>query len=139
MKYWVGVVSADHVAEGIKQGIVQVNHGKKWALAKMAKGDGLIYYSSKQVMTDKTPLQKFTALGTITDKEPYQVSASKNFEPWRRNVAYEKIKPLPIHPILGELSFIKNKTHWGVAFRFGFLEIPQKDFEFLASLLLQLS
>ena len=85
-------------------------------------------------MDDKKPLQEFTALDQITDSEPYQ-AILEDFQPWRRNTAYEPVMPLPIRPILDELTFIKDKAHWGVAFRYGILEIPKTDFDFLIRLL----
>lgn len=136
-KYWIGVVSADHVKHGVEKGIMQIGHGKRVGVARQQKGDWLIYYSPKQKMDDKVPLQVFTALGQITDDELYSYMVSEDFKMWRRSVKYEKVSPLPIRPILDELSFIKDKTYWGIAFRYGILEIPQKDFEFIAALLRQ--
>jgi hypothetical protein len=31
------------------------------------------------------------------------------------------------------LSFITNKTHWGAAFRFGYIRIPAADFALIAA------
>src|SRR4029079_10009386 len=39
----------------------------------------------------------------------------------------------PIKPLIEELSFIRSKTHWGAAFRFGFLRVPEPDFARIAS------
>jgi len=135
MKYWIGVVSAEHVARGVEQGILQLGHGKRSGVARLKKDDGFIYYSSKAKMTDKELLQEFTALGFVADDEPYQVEVSEDFKPWRRHIKYEPVTPLPIRPILDELSFITDKTHWGAPFRYGLLEIPQKDFDFIARLM----
>jgi predicted RNA-binding protein len=136
-KYWIGVVSADHVKQGVEEGIMQIGHGKRIGVARQKKGDWLIYYSPRETMDSKDPLQEFTALGKIIDDQPYQLQMGEDFSPWRRNVVYEPIQPLPIRPILDELSFIKDKTHWGVAFRYGILEIPQVDYDFIAGLLRQ--
>ena len=135
MKYWIGVVSADHVARGVEQGVMRIGHGKRIGVAKQQKGDWLIYYSPRQTVDSKDPLQTFTALGQITDDEPYQVAVTEDFKAWCRNVSYEPVKPLPIRPILDELSFIKDKTHWGIAFRYGILQISKEDFDLIADLL----
>ena len=136
-KYWVGVISADHVATAVKQGIMQIGHGRKAGVNRQQQGDWIIYYSPRQYINDKEPLQEFTALGQITDEEPYQVIISEAFQPWRRNVDYDPVLPLPIRPILDKLSFIKNKARWGAAFRYGLLEIPEPDFDFICSKLRQ--
>jgi hypothetical protein len=129
MKYWVGVVSKDHVLNGVKNGIMQLGHGKRAPLARLKKGDWLIYYSPVQTFGDKEPLQSFTALGQIEDDEIYQFTMSDNFQPYRRRVSYKKVVDAPIRPLIEKLSFIKNKQSWGFVFRFGLIEIPEKDFE----------
>lgn len=71
-RYWVGTVSKAHACRGVEGGFAQLCHGKKGALARMKKGDFLIYYSPKQEMEGKQILQKFTAIGRVKDdKEPY--------------------------------------------------------------------
>jgi predicted RNA-binding protein len=41
-------------------------------------------------------------------------------------------KEVPIKPLIDALSFIKSKTHWGAAFRFGYLKVPAHDFSLIA-------
>jgi hypothetical protein len=31
------------------------------------------------------------------------------------------------------LSFIRSKTHWGAAFRFGLVRVPREDFALIAT------
>ena len=78
------------------------------------------------------PYQKFTAIGMVTDDEPYQVTISADFKPYRRNIAYLKAKHIDIKPLIDQLPFIKNKKSWGYVFRYGFLEIDQESFEIIA-------
>lgn len=58
---------------------------------------------------------------------------SDDFIPWRRKVDFVSSKEVAIEPLVGNLSFIKNKIHWGFMFRFGLFEIPQKDFYLIAT------
>jgi predicted RNA-binding protein len=51
-----------------------------------------------------------------------------DFHPWRRNVRFVSVNEATIQPLIPELSFITNKTHWGFMFRFGLFEIPKADF-----------
>jgi len=39
-RYWLGVVSRDHVRRGVMLGIAQIGHGKKAGLVRMCPGDG---------------------------------------------------------------------------------------------------
>jgi len=129
MKYWINVVSRDHVLDGVAQGITQANHGKPWALRKMDEGDWLIFYSPKTRMQDGEPLQAFTAIGQIIDTEPFQVIVSLTFEPWRRKVRFEDTQEAPIRPLIEDLAFIENKKQWGYRFRLGVIEIGKADYE----------
>lgn len=130
--YWIGVVSRSHVQIGVAGGFIQLSHGKKAPLRKFRAGDGLIMYSPRTSYPDGEPLQSFTAIGTITSGDVYQVEMSADFKPYRTDVRFLTCKEAPIKPLLDRLSFITNKTHWGAAFRFGQLKIPAGDFALIA-------
>ena len=49
-KYWITVVSKDHLQRGIAGGFMQANHGKEAPLKKMKEGDWVIFYSPKHTM-----------------------------------------------------------------------------------------
>jgi hypothetical protein len=127
-RYWLGVVSREHVLRGVSQGIAQLNHGKRAPLARMHKGDWLVYYSPRTGYPDGDPLQAFTAIGQILSAVPYQVQMSPDFEPFRHDARYLPCQEVPIQSLLAELSFISDKQHWGAPFRFGHLPLPQEDF-----------
>ena len=131
-KFWIGVASKEHVANGIKLGISQICHGKSAPAKRLQKGDYVIYYSSKVTIEGNEPYQKFTAIGIVMDDEPYQVVMSADFKPFRRNIQYLNAKNLDIKPLIHRLSFIQNKKSWGYVFRYGLLEIDQKSFEIIA-------
>ena len=42
-------------------------------------------------------------------------------------------EPALVKPLLPALSFIRSKTHWGAAFRFGVVRVPATDFAVIAS------
>ncbi len=130
-KFWIAVVSKEHVLNGINMGIMQVCHGKKTPLKRIRKGDFVLFYSSKIKMGDKVPFQKFTAVAKATDDELYQVKMSDNFEPFRRKVKFIDCLETEIKPLINELDFIPNKKRWGFPFRYGLLEISKKDFDFI--------
>jgi predicted RNA-binding protein len=132
-KYWIGVASREHVKRGVKEGIMQVCHGKGAPLKRMCPSDKVIYYSSKEFFGKDEPCQKFTALGTVADREPYQFEMSPDFTPWRRDIKYAKVKEVAIKPLLAKLSFIQNKQRWGFPFRRGCFEITEADFKVIAN------
>jgi len=128
MKYWIGVVSKEHVQYGVKNGIMQLGHGKRAPLARLKKGDWIIYYSPVQMFGDKKPLQAFTAIGEVVDNDIYEFPMSNDFVPYRRRVNYLQATDSPIRPLIEKLSFINSKRSWGYVFRFGLIEIPEEDF-----------
>lgn len=132
-KYWIAVASKEHVLRGKKEGIAQVCHGKQNPLKKMNPGDWVIYYSPTEIFGKKEPCRKFTAIGQIKDKEPYQFKMSDDFIPWRRDIKFLKSTDVEIEPLIHDLSFIKNKKQWGFVFRYGLFAIPFDDFTLIAS------
>jgi hypothetical protein len=131
-QFWIGVVSRAHVQIGVKGGFVQLNHGKKAALQKLHAGDGLIFYSPKTAYPDGEPCQMFTAIGVVKTGKIYQVELDDSFKPFRVDMRFLKAKEIAIKPLLNDLSFIKDKAHWGGVFRFGYLKVPAQDFKVIA-------
>ncbi len=133
VRYWMAVVSKDHVARGVSGGFMQVCHGRPGQLKRMQAGDRVIFYSPKQRFAADEPCQAFTAIGEARDVVVYQHRMSACFEPWRRNVDFFPCREAAIHPLIEKLQFIRDKTRWGYQFRFGFFEISESDFTFIAS------
>jgi hypothetical protein len=135
-QYWVVVASRDHVQRGVEAGFMQANHGKASALKRMQAGDGILYYSSKEVYGEDTKCQRFTAIGEIADDLVYQGVMGEGFVPFRRNVTYFPCREVSILRLIGALDFIKDKTNWGAPFHFGVVEIAERDFQLIAEQML---
>lgn len=130
--YWIGVVSKSHVDTGVQGGFIQLNHGKEEPLKRMNAGDGLVFYSPRSDYPEGQILQHFTAIGIIKSDDIYQVDINPDFKPYRMNVTFFKCNEMAIKPLIHNLSFIKDKTRWGAAFRFGQIKIPREDFLIIA-------
>jgi hypothetical protein len=130
-KYYIVVVSKNHIQRGVAGGFIQANHGKAAAIQKLRKDDWIIVYSPKVSYEGNEPLQSFTAIGQVKDEELYQGVMTGNFNPFRRNITYYQCNDRPIGPLINDLDFIENKKAWGYRFRFGFFEIGEQDFELL--------
>ena len=133
MKHWIIVASKDHLQRGVAGGFIQANHGKAAPLKRMHTGDWVIFYSPKLEYDKPEKLQCFTAVGKIVDEDIYQFDMGDGFVPFRRNVNFLPAHDVPILLLINELTFIKDKTHWGAPFRFGTLQIPEEDFRLIAS------
>lgn len=133
MKYYIAVASKDHIERGVEGGFMQANHGKAASLKRLRTGDGIIFYSPKRYFEKDEKCQCFTAIGEVKDEEIYQGIMAAGFQPFRRNVDFYKCKEVSIIPLIDGLDFIIDKKRWGFSFRFGFLEIPEKDFQFIKS------
>ncbi len=132
MRYWINTISRSHVRIGVKGGFTQADHGKNTRLKRLEKGDLIVFYSPRTEFRGGEPLQAFTAIGRITDEEPYQVEMKPDFHPWRRRVAFFKCREASIRPLIEELGFIRDKKRWGYPFRRGLFEIERMDFERIA-------
>lgn len=136
-RYWVATISKEHIQRGVNDGFIQVCHGKQAPLKRMKKGDYLIVYSSKISMEGNEKCQAFTAIGKVKDDEVYQFQMTENFKPFRRNIEFFDCSESSIIPLIENLEFIPDKKSWGYPFRFGFFEINEKDFTFIASNMLK--
>ena len=132
-KYWVLIAPKNHVIAGTAGGFAQSCHGKSHPLKRMSVGDGLIYYSPKLEYGGQNLCQAFTAIGQITGEDVYSENVSENFAPHRRHVNYFPARELLIKPLINQLTFIKDKEHWGNIFRFGIIRIPFEDFKLIAA------
>jgi hypothetical protein len=132
-RYWIGVVSQDHVEAAVAHGFVQLNYGKAGPLERMQPGDGVAFYSPRTSYPAGAPLQAFTAIGRVADGPIYEAEAVAATPMFRRNAAYFDATPAPIKPLLERLSFIRSKEHWGAAFRFGVVRVPREDFAAIAA------
>lgn len=112
MRYWIVVVSKDHISRGIAGGFIQANHGKQVPLKRLTTNDWVICYSPKLRFDANEPCQAFTAIGQVLDDEINQHKMSYNFTPYRRNINYYTCKEVAIAPLIMQLEFIKNKNSW---------------------------
>ena len=127
-RYWCGVVSREHIMIGVSGGFCQVGHGKRAPLARMAVGDGIVFYSPVLSLGSKEKVQRFTAIGRISGESVYQVEMLPSFKPYRRDVQYFKGREVDIHPLLQELEITKGRSSWGYMFRMGHFALPEEDF-----------
>jgi hypothetical protein len=132
MRYWIIVASKDHVQRGLAGGFIQANHGKAAPLKRMQTGDWVIFYSPKLEFGKTEKCQCFTAIVRVVSEDVSQHDMGDGFSPFRRNVQFLSSNDVSILPLINDLTFIKDKTHWGAPFRFGMLQIPEGDFRLIA-------
>jgi hypothetical protein len=135
-RFWCGVVSREHILRGVQGGFCQVCHGKRGPLARMAAGDGIVFYSPVLQFQATEKCQRFTAIGRVVGDDTYQVTMAPGFHPFRRDVAYQACDEAPIHPLLQELEFTRGRSSWGYAFRMGHFEVSEADFMRIAQAML---
>ncbi len=131
--YWIAVASREHIKRAIAGGFCQVCHGKAGPLKQMAGDDWIVYYSPTKQFGETMPCRKFTAIGRVEPREPYQFQMSSDFIPWRRDIVFIAAKEAPIEPLVASLEFIQNKQRWGFPFRRGCFSISLNDFQLIAS------
>lgn len=132
-RFWVNTISLEHVELGVAGGFTQADHGKDTRLRRLTVGDGIVFHSPRTAMRAGQPLQQFTAIGTITGNEPYQVTMSQDFRPWRLAVQFRPCTAVAAKPLVPQLSFAADPVHWGMVFRRGLFAIPEVDFTTIAA------
>ena len=130
-RYWIAVVSQQAADAAVAGSYLEVSYGKAGPLERMAPGDGVVVYCPRERDEHGAPVQSFTALGRVAEGALYQLA--QNHQPFRRAVRWLPATPASVRPLLDTLSFIRNKTHWGTPFRYGFLRIPPADFGHIAA------
>lgn len=129
MSNWLGVVSANHVARGVQLGIAQIGHGKRAGLARMLRGDTLVYYSPVKQLGNKTSLQEFTAFGEVAGDEIWQADEG-DFHPFRRAVRYQHTRTVALAAVRDNLD-LTAQPNWGNLLRRGLIPITDHDVEVL--------
>ena len=132
MAYWIGVASKDHVQAGRKGGFCQLGDGKMSAVRRLSPGDWIAYYSPRTLMKGGEAVQAFTAIGRVKPGEPYPFDMGNGFAPARRDVNFYSAHDAPIRPLIDQLNFIANKSHWAYHFKFGIVKIAKPDFVTIA-------
>jgi hypothetical protein len=87
-RYWITVVSKDHIQRGVAGGFMQANHGKVGPLKRMNVNDWVIFYSPKVHYGGDEKCQAFTAIGRVADNEVFQHKMSEDFIPYRRILTF---------------------------------------------------
>lgn len=78
-KYWISVVSKEHVLRGVSGCFIQVCHGIQAPLKRMNQNDWIVLYSPKLSMIGKETCKAFTAIGQAIDNKVYQFQMSPGF------------------------------------------------------------
>ena len=132
---WIAVASSEHARRGCAGpggGYMQVCHGKRAPLQRVAPGDRVVYYAPTLTMRGKDKCQRFVSLGLVQDGEPYAFDMGGGFVPFRRDVAYVPAREASILPLLPQLAFVTDPRHWGYHFRLGLFRISDADMRVVA-------
>lgn len=132
---WIAVASAEHARRGCAQadkGYMQVCHGKRGPLQRVAPGDRVAYYSPATTMGGKDRLQHFVSIGIVRPGEPYAFDMGSGFVPYRRDVGYVAASEAAIAPLLDAFEFVQDRSRWGAKFRFGLFKVSDHDIRLIA-------
>ncbi|MFC3527253.1 EVE domain-containing protein [Paracoccus mangrovi] len=134
-RFWIGVVSREHVLIGATGGFAMLNHGKLAPLRRLTPGDGLIYYSPKTAWPDGAALKAFTAIGTVRDAAPYPAEMRPGMLGYRRDIDWLPAAETPISLVIDRLEFARG--NWGMLARRGLFEISDADFQTIRTAMVQ--
>lgn len=132
---WIAVASAEHARLGRDHrplGFMQVCHGKRPPLQRIAAGDRVACYAPATVYDGTDRLQSFVSIGVVKPGLPYEFDMGNGFVSWRRDMHYAAAFETPIAPLLGAFEFIENPERWGAKFRFGLFDVSTHDMQLIA-------
>ena len=134
-RFWIGVVSREHVLIGVAGGFAMMNHGKLAPLKRLGPGDGLAYYSPRTAWPEGEVLKAFTAIGTVRDAAPYQAEMRPGMLGYRRDIDWLPAAETPISLVIDRLEFARG--NWGMLARRGLFEISDADFQTIRTAMVQ--
>lgn len=127
MKYWIYVLTKDHVQACLDGGFVQASHGKPPDLHLLHRGDVVFFYSPGTRFRAGELLQAFTGAARVADDMPFQSAGSGRTGPWRRAVTALPHEEAAIAPLVSELDCVEDKARWAASMRRGLIEIGEPD------------
>jgi hypothetical protein len=131
-QYWIAVVARDIAERACAGGYAELNQGRAGVLELMRAGDGFLTYCPRATDPKGEPVQAFVTLGHVRDGVLIRAPRPDGPPAFRLAVDYLPATPASIRPLLDGLTFIRNRQHWGAAFRFGALRIARVDFSRIA-------
>jgi hypothetical protein len=133
-RFWIAVVPKVGVSRAVAGGFAMFAHGRREAMERVQAGDWLAYYSPRTLLKGGDEVRAFTAIARIAEREPYEVEMSAGHAGWRRDAAFEKgAREAGIYPLLDQLSFIKDRQHWGIFFHRSLFPVSREDFTLIAA------
>jgi hypothetical protein len=130
--FWIGVAAGKHVAVGRTEGFAMFAHGDHAAAKRLETGDWVAYYAPREGIKEGTELHAFTAIGRVLTGEAEQREMAAGRTGWMRPMKWLDSRDAGIYPLLDRLSFIRDRQHWGMAFRKSLFKIPEPDFRLIA-------
>jgi hypothetical protein len=133
-RYWIAVVPKIGVDRCLAGGFAMFAHGRHDAVKRTGAGEWLAYYSPRTLLKGGDKIRAFTAIGKFTKREPYEAEMMPGRVGWCRDIAFgRKARAADVYPLLDELSFIKDRTHWGLFFHRSLFSVSRDDFAKIAA------
>ncbi len=129
---WIGVASRQHVDLAVAGGFCMFAHGAGSAAKRLEAGDRFAYYAPMHGMGTGAQVRAFVALGEILPTPPRERVMGPGVTGWQRDARYFTAHEASVYDLLATLSFIRNKTHWGMYFRQSLFSVNEADFALIA-------
>ena len=126
-RHVLGIFHLKQVELGRAKSVVTFSHGKEAAVRPLSPGDRVIYCAPR-VEPGGGSVQAFVAHATVTGEAPFQMELFGGRAGWVREAAYDEVAPADVRPLLGQLSFVPDARHWGMAFRGGWRSLSGADY-----------
>ncbi len=124
MKYWILVISKDHVLTAVDAGVIRA---KPVELQLLRQGDVVFFYSPGTRFRAGEILQAFTAVARVTGDAPHQVDTAAATHAWHLKAKFLACQETPIEPLIPHLDFIQDTANWAGSLPRGLFAIGEDD------------
>lgn len=138
-KFWIVTISEDNLKIATLHNLIGLPSRRKHYIQLMAEGDTIVFYISKKragyydrkgIVSNFGPVAKVVGLPFYDETRIWE-SRSGEAYPWRRKISIVLNKQINARSIIKELSFVRNKSRWGLYFIKGANRITEEDYKLI--------
>ena len=133
MNYWIICITKDNLDICFRQKVIGFVESKRKRLKSFQSGDLITFYVSRISLASNTKIGKFVGLAKIEGKSYQSTEPIWKHGLFPQRIAIELLgqKSCSVKSLIEDLTFIKNKAHWGAAFLAGIIRVSPGDFEII--------
>lgn len=135
VNHWLICITEDNLEITLRENVIGFVETQARRLNSFRVGDLVIFYVSRKSLSSFGGMAKCSGVARITGED--YVSSTRLWNhgvfPIRIDIKTLSHKSCDFRTLISNLTFIKNKAHWGASLMPGIIKIPAQDFETIQS------